>query len=174
MYVICSGWSVDGVGVKCPSLLLSGGKVNQGISQTGGPRPFSLERASHIKASQLHFLYFPCFGVRIFHISAFLLLWNLLRPLFSGLRGTFRIFRIMAVLGSNLAEDQKTREGCGCPKVLAGMAFQQTSTLLVNYSLVIRRDEMPSLPRFRQWLLEIWPRLRERSWISPPRPPQPS
>ena len=39
-------------------------------------------------------------------------------------------------------ETQKAREGCGCPKFLAGKVFWQSSTL----------------PR---WL----PRLRERSWI---------
>ena len=57
--------------------------------------------------------------------------------------------------------------------------FRQISKLLENYSPTFRQHEMLSLPRFghlRQgkWLLENRPRLRERSWISPLRPPQPS
>ena len=43
---------------------------------------------------------------------------------------------------------QKTREGCGCPKFLAGKVFRQISTLLENYSPIFRQHEMPSLPRF--------------------------
>ena len=43
---------------------------------------------------------------------------------------------------------QKTREGCGCPKFLAGKVFRQMSTLLETYSPIFRKHEMLSLPRF--------------------------
>ena len=43
---------------------------------------------------------------------------------------------------------QKTREGCGCPKFLAGKVFGQISTLLENSSPIFRQHEMLSLPRF--------------------------
>ena len=64
---------------------------------------------------------------------------------------------------------QKTREGCGCPKLLA----RQTSTLLENPSLIFRQHDttipgkVQDLGILRQgkWLLESRPRLRERSWI---------
>ena len=42
---------------------------------------------------------------------------------------------------------QKTREGCGCLKSVAGKVFQQISTLLENYSLIFRQRETLSLPR---------------------------
>ena len=42
---------------------------------------------------------------------------------------------------------QKTREGCGCPKFLAGKVFRQISTLLENSSPIFRQHEMLSLPR---------------------------
>ena len=45
-------------------------------------------------------------------------------------------------------EYQKTREGCGCLKFLAGNVFRQISTLLENYSPVLLQHEMLSLPRF--------------------------
>ena len=44
--------------------------------------------------------------------------------------------------------NQKTREGCGCPKFVAGRVFRQISTLLEKYSLIFRQLEMLSLPRF--------------------------
>ena len=44
--------------------------------------------------------------------------------------------------------DQKTREGCGCPKFLAGKVFGQISTLLENSLPIFRQHEMLSLPRF--------------------------
>ena len=44
--------------------------------------------------------------------------------------------------------DQKTREGCGCPKLLAGKVFRQISTLLENYSPIFWQHEMLSMPRF--------------------------
>ena len=43
---------------------------------------------------------------------------------------------------------QKTREGCGCPKFLAGRVFWQISTLLENSSPPFREHDMLSLPRF--------------------------
>ena len=43
---------------------------------------------------------------------------------------------------------RKTREGCGCPKLVAGRVFRQSSTLLENYSPIFRQREMLSLPRF--------------------------
>ena len=52
-------------------------------------------KANHMKASQPHF---SRFRVRIFCVFA---QCNLLKPLFSGKRGTFRIFRIFPVSGSN-------------------------------------------------------------------------
>ena len=48
----------------------------------------------------------------------------------------------------DLFMDQKTQEGCGCPKFLAGKVFGQISTLLENYSLIFRQHKMLSLPRF--------------------------
>ena len=47
---------------------------------------------------------------------------------------------------------QKTREGCGCPKFLAGKVFWQISTLLENASPIFRQHEMLSLPRFGHFL----------------------
>ena len=43
---------------------------------------------------------------------------------------------------------QKAREGCGCPKFLAGKVFWQIATLLENASPIFRQREMLSLPRF--------------------------
>ena len=43
---------------------------------------------------------------------------------------------------------QKTREGCGCPKFLAGKVFRQISTLLEDNSPIFWQREMLSLPRF--------------------------
>ena len=37
--------------------------------------------------------------------------------------------------------DQKTQEGCGCPKFLAGKVFRQISTLLENSSPIFRQHE---------------------------------
>ena len=74
---------------------------------------------------------------------------------------------------------QKTREGCGCPKLLAGKVFWHISTLLKNSSLIFRQHKMLSLPRFglsRQgngcW--KIGRAFRNAAGFSPPRPPQPS
>ena len=58
-------------------------------------------KASHIKASQPHFLHFPRFRVRIFRIFHFLLRGVSSDPCFCRVRGAFRIFRIFAVSGSN-------------------------------------------------------------------------
>ena len=44
--------------------------------------------------------------------------------------------------------NQKTREGRGCPKFLAGEVFGQISTLLENSSPIFRQHEMLSLRRF--------------------------
>ena len=49
---------------------------------------------------------------------------------------------------STFEVSQKTREGCGCPKFVAGKVFRQISTLLENYSQIFRQREMLSLPRF--------------------------
>ena len=43
---------------------------------------------------------------------------------------------------------QKTREGCGCLRFLAGKVFGQILTLLENSSPIFRQHEMLSLPRF--------------------------
>ena len=43
---------------------------------------------------------------------------------------------------------QKSREGSGCPKFLAGKVFRQNSTLLENSSPIFRQHEMLFLPRF--------------------------
>ena len=63
----------------------------------------------------------------------------------------------------------KNREGCGCPKFLAGWVFQQTSTLLEiipRFSGSTECYSCQGLGTFRQG---IW----ERSWISPQTQPQP-
>ena len=65
---------------------------------------------------------------------------------------------------------QKTREGRGCPKFVAGKVFRQISTLLENCSLIFRQLELLFLPRFghspaRKILLENRHRLRERCLI---------
>ena len=44
-------------------------------------------------------------------------------------------------------ENQKTREGCGCPKFAAGKVSRQISTLLENDFPSFRQREMLSLPR---------------------------
>ena len=44
--------------------------------------------------------------------------------------------------------NQKTREGCGCRKFLAGKVFGQFSTLLENSPPIFRQHKMISLPRF--------------------------
>ena len=49
---------------------------------------------------------------------------------------------------SQLESNQKTGEGCGCPKFLAGKVFRQISTLLENYSPIFQQHETLSLPRF--------------------------
>ena len=51
-------------------------------------------------------------------------------------------------LVSSHCQIQKTREGCGCPKFLAGKVFRQISTQLENSSPIFRQHEMLSLPRF--------------------------
>ena len=43
---------------------------------------------------------------------------------------------------------QNTREGCGCPRFLAGRVCWQISTLLENSSPIFRQHEVLSLPRF--------------------------
>ena len=65
------------------------------------------------------------------------------------------LFRIASYLLSNGVcrhlrnhLNQKTREGSGCPKFVAGKALQQISTLLENNSPIFRQREMLSLPRF--------------------------
>ena len=65
---------------------------------------------------------------------------------------------------------QKAREGCGCPKFVAGKVFWQISTLLENYSLIFQQLDMLSLPRFGRFLARKMAagqsaRLRERCWI---------
>ena len=45
-------------------------------------------------------------------------------------------------------KNQKTREGRGCPKFLAGKVFGQISMLVENSSPIFRQHEMLSLPRF--------------------------
>ena len=65
--------------------------------------------------------------------------------------------------------NQKTREGCGCPKFLGGRA--QTLTLLnmrARFSGSMNCYRCLALNIFRQgkWLLGNRPRLREHSWIS--------
>ena len=68
-------------------------------------------------------------------------------------------------------KSQKIREGCGCPKFLAGKVFRQLSTLLEKFlppfSGSTKCDPCQGLGIFQQgkWLLENRPRLRERSWI---------
>ena len=61
---------------------------------------------------------------------------------------------------------------------LAGRFSQQISTPLENSSPILRQRDMLSLPKFGHFparkMAAGRPRLRERSWISPPRPPQPS
>ena len=52
---------------------------------------------------------------------------------------------------SEKPNNQKTREGCGCPKFPAGKVFRQISTLLENDSPIFRQREMLSLPRFAQF-----------------------
>ena len=47
-----------------------------------------------------------------------------------------------------LNNNQKTREGCGCPKFLAGKVLRKILTLLENSSPIVRQHEMLSLPRF--------------------------
>ena len=49
---------------------------------------------------------------------------------------------------SAVRTDQKTREGCGCPKFPAGKVFLQISMLLENDSPIFRQCKMLSLPRF--------------------------
>ena len=78
--------------------------------------------------------------------------------------------RVQTLSGPHATETQKTRKGCGCPKFLAGRFFGQISTLLENCSPIFRRTKCypcQGLGNFRQgkWLLENWPRLRERCWI---------
>ena len=58
-------------------------------------------RALNIKASQPNFLHFPRFRVRIFCVFRVFALCNLLRPLFSGVRLTFRMFHIFPIPSSN-------------------------------------------------------------------------
>ena len=55
-------------------------------------------------------------------------------------RESYRFFRLSAF--------QKTREGCGCPKFVAGKVLRQISTLLENYCPIFRQREMLCLPRF--------------------------
>ena len=51
-------------------------------------------------------------------------------------------------LATHVQVFQKTREGCGCRKFLAGKVFGQILTLLENSSPIFRQHEMLSLPRF--------------------------
>ena len=64
----------------------------------GGHIEASHIEASHIEASQPHFPHFPRFRVRI---SRVLLRGTPSDPYFSGVRGTFRIFRAFPLSGSN-------------------------------------------------------------------------
>ena len=59
---------------------------------------------------------------------------------------TIRIARPKTVRIADI--NQKTREGCGCPKSLAGKVFGQISTLLEHLSPIFRQHEILSLPRF--------------------------
>ena len=66
--------------------------------------------------------------------------------------------------------DQKTREGCGCPKLLAGKVsgkFRRCWKILPRLSGSTKCYPCQGLGIFRQGkrLLENWPRLRERCWI---------
>ena len=65
------------------------------------------------------------------------------------------------------------------PKFLAGKVFRQILTLLENSSPIFLQHKVLFLPRCghfpaRKMAAGHRPRLRERSWISPPRPSQPS
>ena len=83
-------------------------------------------KASRIKASQPHF---PRFRVRIFHIVRVLCgfdPWKLLRHLFFWVRGTFRIFRIFAVSGSNCWFRK-----CDRPALLLKKIYQRIMTIWV-------------------------------------------
>ena len=78
-------------------------------------------------------------------------------------------------LGTHLS--QKTREGCGCPKFLAGKVFRRILTLLENHSLIFRRHQVLSLPRFGRFLAgkaavgKIGPAFGNAPGFSPLRPP---
>ena len=43
----------------------------------------------------------------------------------------------------------KTREGCGCPKFLAGKVFRQVSVLLEHFSSIFRQHQKLSFPARR-------------------------
>ena len=75
---------------------------------------------------------------------------------------------------------QKTREGCGCPKFLAGKVFRQISTLLENSSPIFpaAQNAIPA----KVWAFsgkdngcwKIGRACGNAAGFSPPRPPQPS
>ena len=69
-------------------------------------------KASHIKASHPHF---PHFRVFVSALSAFLLFGISSDPCFSGVRGTFRIFRVFAVSVSNRWFRKSDRPALGWP-----------------------------------------------------------
>ena len=100
--------------------------------------------------------------------------WNFPRYVFQGLG-----VRRKGV--GDVSIRQKTREGCGCPKCLAGKVFRQIATLLVNSSSIFRQHEMLSLPRFghlpARKIFGCWrigPAFANPPGFSPLRPPQPS
>ena len=75
--------------------------------------------------------------------------------------------------------DQKTQEGCGCPKFLAGKGFPANFDAAGKFFTDFRQHEMLSLPKsgiFRQgkWLLENRPSFGNAPGFSPLRTPQPS
>ena len=65
---------------------------------------------------------------------------------------------------------QKTREGCGCLKFLAGKGFSGKFRRCWKNFPIFRQHEMLSLPRSghfpaRKTAAGNWPHLRERCWI---------
>ena len=65
----------------------------------------------------------------------------------------------------SLPHYQKTPEGCGCPKFLAGRGFLANFDAAgKSYFPAARHARLGHVPA-GQWLLENRPRLRERSWM---------
>ena len=78
----------------------------------------------------------------------------------------FRKFQMRDFWNSN----QKTREGCSCPKLFPRRFSRQISTLLESSSLIFRQCVLLSLPRFghcpvRKMAAGNGPCLRACSWI---------